>query len=471
MTNAAIFIIVIPMFTAVVITLLDVTQWKNFSGHLAVFSLGAAFGLALWLAPYIRRGEGLVYTLGSWEQFIGISLLVDRLSLVMVLLSNLLGLLALMYALAEGTYEPKFYALLLIMLSAISGAFLSRDIFNLFVFMEVLSIASYILVAHYGSQGSYLAGINYLLLSSIGLILFLFGIGVLYRHTGTLSMVDMSAGLPAVFAHSPRAAILAAALLTIGFGIKCAMMPLHTWLPDAHSIAPSPVSALLSGIVIKIGVYAFFRAVQLFRRCPLSDQLSTLLLYVGAMTAIGGALMAFVQRDLKRLLAYSSINQIGYILIGIGVGTTGGLNGALCHTVNHALAKSCLFLCAGLIIQHTGTRNMTELGAVAHEMPGVTTIFSLASLSLIGIPPAGGFFSKLMIGLSSAQSGHPGVAVIIFCTSLITGAYFLKCIGTFFQGKAEPGISPKPCSTRAYLPLILLVSGVFLAAIFPVKGW
>lgn len=467
MTNAAIFIIVIPMLTAIIITLLDFTTLRAFSGRLAILSLGAAFVLALTLTPQILRGERVIYTLGSWDQLIGISLLVDRLSIFMTLLSNLLGGLTLMYSLAEEQYEPKFYALVLIMMSAISGAFLSRDIFNLFVFMEVMSIASYILVAHYGSQGSLLAGINYLLISSIGLILFLFGIGVLYRYVGTLNMIDMREQIPRFFAESPRAVILTLALFIIGFGIKSAMLPLHTWLPAAHSIAPSPISALLSGIVIKVGIYGFFRTVQIFRDCPLIEDVYTLLVYTGVVTALFGASMALVQSDLKRLLAYSSINQIGYIVIGIGLGTAQGLSGALFHTANHAFAKSCLFLCAGAVIAKTGRRKISELTIVAKEMPGVTVIFILAALSMIGVPPAGGFFSKLMIGLSSAKSGHPFAALLIFFTSIITGAYFLRCIGIFFTGEAGYVRNGKRSSYLVYLPLALLVSGVFIAVVFP----
>ena len=470
MTNAAIFIVVIPMFTAIVITLLDFTKGRAFSGHLAIVSLGAAFGFALILAPQILRGERVIYTLGSWDQIIGISLLVDHLSIFMVLLGNLLGLLVLMYSLAEGKYDPKFYALLLIMMSAISGAFLSRDIFNLFVFMEVLSISSYILVAHYGSKGSLLAGINYLLISSIGLIFFLFGIGIVYRYIGTLNMIDMGEKIPRFFSEFPRAVILALALFIVGFGVKSAMVPLHTWLPDAHSIAPSPVSALLSGIVIKVGIYAFFRTVQIFKLSPLIGSVYTLLLYIGAVTSVFGAIMALVQSDLKRLLAYSSINQIGYILIGIGVGTAGGTTGALFHTANHAVAKSCLFLCAGAVIERTGKRKISDLVMVAREMPGITAIFILASLSLIGIPPAGGFFSKLMIGLSSAKGGHPIIAFIIFLTSIMTGAYFLRCIDFFFRGEVGYIISKKRCSYLVYLPLVLLVFGVFVVVLFPGAG-
>ncbi len=469
MANAAIFIIVIPMFTAIVLTLLDFTKVRVLSGYLAVLSLGASFGLALLLAPQILRGEPFVYTLGSWNQIIGISLLLDRLTIFMVLLGNLLGFLVLMYALAEGKYEPKFYSLILIMMSGISGTFLSRDIFNLFVFLEVLSISSYVLVAHYGGKGSFLAGINYLLISSLGLIFFLFGIGILYRYVGSLNMIDIGEKIPRFFAESPRAVILTLALFIVGFGIKCAMVPLHTWLPDAHSIAPSPVSALLSGIVIKVGIYAFFRTAQIFRLSPLIGSVHALLLYTGAVTSVFGAIMALVQSDLKRLLAYSSINQIGYILIGIGLGTEGGTTGALFHIANHAVAKSCLFLCAGVVIERTGKRKISDLGMVAREMPGVTTIFILASLSLMGIPPAGGFFSKLIIGLSSARSGHPLIAFIIFLSSIITGAYFLRCIGVFFRGEVGYKITEKRFSYLAYLSLVLLVSGVFVV-VFPGVG-
>jgi len=470
MTNAAILIVVIPMFTAIVITLLDLTRVRAFSGHLAIVSLGLSFGLALTLAPQVLSGQSVIYTLGSWDQIIGISLLADHLSIFMVLLGNLLGFLVLIYSLAEGKYNPKFYALLLIMMSGISGAFLSRDIFNLFVFMEVLSISSYILVAHYGHKGSLLAGMNYLLVSSVGLLFFLFGIGILYRYIGTLNMIDMGEKIPLFYSESPRAVILTLALFIVGFGVKCAMVPLHTWLADAHSIAPSPVSALLSGIVIKVGIYALFRTIQIFGLSPIIGSVYTLLLYTGAVTAVFGAMMALVQSDLKRLLAYSSINQIGYILIGIGLGTEGGATGALFHTANHAVAKSCLFLCAGVVIERTGRRKISDLGMVARQMPGVTAIFILASLSLMGIPPAGGFFSKLIIGLSSAKSGHPLIALIVFSTSIITGAYFLRCIGFFFRGETGHKITEKRFSYLVYLPLVLLVSGVFIVVLSPGVG-
>jgi len=223
MTHAAILIVVIPMFTAIVITLLDLTRIKAFSGHLAIVSLGLCLGLALTLAPRILSGESVIYTLGSWDQIIGISLLVDHLSIFMVLLGNLLGFLVLIYALAEGRYNPKFYALLLIMMSGISGAFLTRDIFNLFVFMEVLSISSYILVAHYGHRDSLLAGIDYLLISSVGLVFFLFGIGILYRYTGTLNMIDMGEKIPRFFFEAPRAAILTLAGSILEKWVSCSL--------------------------------------------------------------------------------------------------------------------------------------------------------------------------------------------------------------------------------------------------------
>ena len=470
MTNAPILIVVIPIFTALVITLLDLTRIRAFSGHLAIVCLGLSFGFALTLAPQILGGENVIYTLGSWDQIIGVSLLVDHLSLFMVLLGNFLGFLVLIHSLAEGKYNPKFYALVLIMMSGISGAFLSGDIFNLFVFMEVLSISSYILVAHYGHKGSLLAGINYLLISSVGIIFLLFGIGILYRYIGTLNMIDMGEKIPRFISESPRAIILMLALFIVGFGVKCAMFPLHTWLPDAHSIAPSPVSALLSGIVIKVGIYALLRTIQIFRLSPIIGSMYTLLLYTGAVTAVFGAIMALVQSDLKRLLAYSSINQIGYILIGIGLGTELGTTGAWLHIANHGVAKSCLFLCAGTIIERTGRRKISELALVAKEMPGITTIFILASLSLMGIPPAGGFFSKLMIGLSSAKGGHPIIALLIFSTSIITGAYFLRCIGFFFRGQVEHSTLEKKFSSFTYLPLVLLVSGVFIVVFFPWVG-
>ena len=465
MANAAILIVVIPVFTAVVITLLDFTRGRTFSGHLAIGSLGAALGCALALVPQILRGESIIYTLGSWDQSIGISLLVDRLPLFLALLGNLLGGLVLLYSLAEGTYHPKFYALLLLMMGGISGAFLSGDLFNLFVFMEVLSLSSYILVAHYGHKASLLAGMNYLLISGTGFAFFLFGIGIVYRYTGALNMINMDAEISRFFSQSPRAAILPLALFIVGTGVKCAMVPLHTWLPNAHSMAPSPVSALLSGIVIKVGIYALFRLVQLFRSTPLIRDTYTLLVYTGTVTMVIGVSLALLQKDLKKLLAYHSVSQIGYILLGIGSGGY-GLAGGLFHIFSHAIFKGLLFLTVGAVIFRTGIRKIDLLGGVWRKMPVTTFTCIIAAFSISGVPLTSGYASKGII--FEGIKGNLALEIIFILTSAGTCASFLKLVRhTFFGQPNSPLAEVKEVSGSMYIPMIFLSLGSLMLGIFP----
>ncbi len=409
----------------------------------------------LRLYPQIVMGKILSYRSFPLMGVFEIHFLMDRLSLGFGILISAVYLFVTIYSVEYiQTHRLKYYSMLTLNLVSMLGLILARDLLGFYIFFEMVSFSGYFLIIHSRAKEALAAGYKYIVMMLVGGFFILMAMMALFMAS----------------AAQERWSGVAAICFAIGCLLKAGAFPFHTWLPDAHSIAPSPVSAILSGIVIKVGIYAFFRAIRIFSFSPIIGNVYTLLLYTGAVTAVFGAIMAFVQSDLKRLLAYSSINQIGYILIGIGLGTQRGTAGALFHSANHAVAKSCLFLCAGVVIERTGKRKISDLGMVAKEMPGVTTIFILASLSLMGIPPAGGFFSKLIIGLAAAKSGHPLIAFTIFVTSVITGAYFLRCIGFFFRGAAGYEITGKRFSTLAYLALILLVSGVFIVVFLPGAG-
>ncbi len=412
--------------------------------------------LFLSLYPQIAMGKILEYRSFPLMGVFEIHFLMDRLSMGFGILISSVYFFVTIYSVGYiHTHRLKYYSLLTLNLVSMLGLILARDLLGFYIFFEMVSFSAYFLIIHSREREALDAGYKYIVMMLVGGLLILTAMMVL--SIAPVAQENWSG--------------VAGICFSIGCLLKAGAFPFHTWLPDAHSIAPSPVSALLSGIVIKVGLYAFFRTIQIFKLSPIiGSVLYTLLLYTGAVTAVFGAIMALVQSDLKRLLAYSSINQVGYILIGISLGTQGGTTGALFHIANHAVAKSCLFLCAGVVIERTGKRKISDLGMVAKEMPGVTTIFILASLSLMGIPPAGGFFSKLIIGLSSAKSGHPIITFIIFLTSVITGAYFLRCIGFFFRGEVGYRITGKRFSYLLYLPLVLLVSGVFIVVLFPGVG-
>jgi len=317
------------------------------------------------------------------------------------------------------------------------GIIYTADIFNMYVFYELLSLVVYLLIA-YNMKGMALrASFNYLIMGGVGLSFFLLGIGFLYAMTGTLDIYHIAEQLPAAFNSSTRMVIMSFVLIATGMGIKIAVFPLHGWLPDAHSMAPSPVSALLSGVTVKIGIYCLIRMIYSVFSTETFSIISsshTILIVLGVVTLLFGASMALVQTDLKRLLAYSTINQIGIIFIGLGIGTELGLTGALFHVLNHAIMKGTLFFCAGIMIAEAGTRDVQGLSGFGRQQPAVTFAFIIASLGMIGIPPTNGFVSKWLICLAAVEAGHAVLAVIILMASAVTAVYYFRVIQILFSG-------------------------------------
>jgi len=270
-------------------------------------------------------------------------------------------------------------------------------------------------------------------------------------------------------------------LIATSMGIKIAVFPLHGWLPDAHSMAPSPVSALLSGVTVKIGIYILIRmtySVFSAETLPFIGSGRTILMVLGVVTLLFGASMALAQTDLKRLLAYSTINQLGIVLIGLGIGTELGLTGALFHVLNHAIMKSTLFFCAGIMIAETGTRDVQELSGFGRQQPAITFAFIIASLGMIGIPPVNGFASKWLICLAAVEAGYVVLVVIILMASAITAAYYFRVIQMLFSGPLKQSLMPsheggqvihRGDLFRAW-PIYILAAGCLLLGLVPALG-
>jgi len=342
-------------------------------------------------------------------KMLGINLKLDGFSHIILLAVCLVVFLVVLYASAYMEKYPgkeKFFALYMLMTAGMNGVLLSRDLFSLFLFLELAAISTYLLVGFKGEAEEIEASIRYLIIGTIASVLILIGIGLFYNSPGT-------------------AKSFIAVLFLAGFGMKAAIVPFHAWLPDAHTAAPAPVSATLSGILIKVlGVYALARIFYNF--LGMTPQYSIILTCFGILSILIGGLLAFGQRDLKRLLAYSSISQIGYIVLGLSLGTPLGIMGGIFHLINHAIFKPLLFLNAGSVEQQTGTRNLDELGGLYHKMP-ITSITSLiGSLSISGIPPFSGFWSKLFIIIACVQAGNLWAATAAILGSILTLSYFLK---------------------------------------------
>jgi multicomponent Na+:H+ antiporter subunit D len=391
------------------------------SGGMTVLTL-----LALLAMAVLCLGTNGLYNLGGWPTPIGIDLRLDDLSALMLLLVSGVGFAVSLYAvdyMRRYTANRHFCGLFLLMVAGMNGVLLAGDLFNLYVFLEVAAVASYALVAFGCRHEELEASFKYIVLGTLSSALILVGVALVYGMTGTLNLAQMAGRIAELETRAPL--LLAFGLFFCGFAFKAALVPFHAWLPDAHPSAPAPVSAMLSGVLIKaIGIYVLARlAFNVFGAGP--SELS-LLRWLGVASMVVGALLAAGQGDIKRLFAYSSISQAGFIVLGLGLGTPLGLVGGLYHLVNHAVFKSLLFLNAGSVEYATGTRSLDRLGGLNRALPVTGATSMIGSLSIAGIPPFNGFWSKLIIVLACIEAGFYGFAFVAVAVSIVTLAYQLK---------------------------------------------
>ena len=370
----------------------------------------------------------------------------------------------------------KFYALLLLMTAGVVGVGFAGDLFTLYVLFEAMSIASFVLVAFEREEWEPLeAGVKYLVLSTVGSLLALLGIAIVYSWTGTLDL----AALPSLLeSHAGSAQLMAiVALMVVGFGVKAAIVPMHTWLPDAHSAAPSGISAMLSGIVIEAGLITMLKALIALG----AVNFGMLIVVLSLVTMFVGNLIALRQSDLKRMFAYSSVAQMGYILMGVGLALGfplsagfSGMRGALYHILNHAIMKGGAFLCAGAFLWVLGTRDMRKLSGIGRKFPIVGICFLFFALSLAGAPPFNGWFSKVLIAKAGADVGGWGtfMVVMLVLNSVISLFYYLDALNTVVFGPV-PEDRPrtlKPLPFLMVLPIVTLAALTLLLGVMPDIG-
>ncbi|MBN1163487.1 MAG: NADH/ubiquinone/plastoquinone (complex I) [Candidatus Krumholzibacteriota bacterium] len=421
----------------------------------------------VFLAPF-------VYKVGNWDPPFGILLVSDGLSSLMLVVINVISFLAVIFSfkyMTTYTAKPKYYSLFMLMIAGMNGVVITGDMFNLYVFLEIASIASYALVGFGTGKRELEASFKYLILGGVASTAVLFGIAFLYSMSGTLNMPDLAAQLEVT--TSPRALAFVIALFIMGFGLKASAVPFHAWLPDAHPSAPAPISAMLSGVLIKaLGMYTIMRI--MFNVIGRNTLVSTLIMFLGALSMVVAGLLALGQTDFKRMLAYSSISQMGYVLIGLGLAfnpevdvliASLALIGALFHLVNHAVFKSLLFLCSGAIEYRTGTRQLDKLGGLIKKMPLTGLTCSIGSFSIAGVPPFNGFWSKLIIILALLRAGYWIYGSIAVVVGFITLLYFIK-----LQRKAIFGAVPPALAKVREAPFAMVLPLVILAALCLVMG-
>jgi multicomponent Na+:H+ antiporter subunit D len=392
----------------------------------------------------------------------------DAFSTFMLVIANLIALTSLMFSVtyirhiaSEGAW--KYYALFMLLITGMNGVIATGDIFNLYVFMEIALFSTYALVAFGGKAEEYEAAFKYAVMGSISSTLILLGIGILYSATSTLTMANIAAILPTV---NPQVVSWVGAIFLAGFGLKAAIIPFHAWLPDAHSSAPAPISAMLSGVLIKsLGIYVIIRFFYNIMGAP--QIFLTIFLILGSISIIMASYLALGQWDLKRLLAYSSISQIGFILLGIGIGSRLAILGAVFHILNHAIFKSLLFYNSGAVEMALGTRDLRKMGNLSEALPVTSSTSMIASLSISGLPPFNGFFSKLIIIIAAVQANYIVYAIIAVIGSLLTLAYFMKVQRYGFRGenkieKPEVGASRGMKSAMIILAVLCLLSSALI---------
>lgn len=447
--------IVLPLLLAPVCVLLRGARLAWFT---ALTASWAAFGIAVALLLDVLAGGPISYAVGGWNAPWGIELRVDAANAFVLTIVAGIGAVVMIFARESVEHEIGnaraylFYATYLLCLAGLLGVTITGDAFNLFVFLEISSLSSYVLISLGKDRRALYAAYQYLILGTIGATFYLIGIGLLYQVTGTLNMLDLAQRLEGQ--EGLRGVRVAFAFLTVGISLKLALFPLHLWLPNAYAYAPSAVTGFMAATATKVSVYVLLRVfftifgVEFsFGQMPLGEIL--MILAVAAMFV--ASTVAIFQNDVKRMLAYSSVAQIGYIVLGIGMASVTGVQAGVLHLFNHALIKGGLFLAMGCIAYRIGSTHIRDLAGLGKRMPWTAAAFVAGGFGLIGIPMTAGFISKWYLVLAALEQGWWWIAILILLSSLLAVLYVWKVVEQMYFTPAGEGVE------HAEAPLGLLV--------------
>ena len=427
----------LPLFAAISMPVVCLKH-RHWSQPISLTILAAMVLVSILnLHNVVNHGE-VRYAFSGWTAPLGIEWVADGLASVILVLLSVLGLLGVVFT---GPTSPKalggrivhYYTLILLFFSALTGIVFARDLFNLFVFLEVAAISSYALIGVAGGRALF-AAFRYLILGTIGASIYLLGVSYLYAVTGTLNMADMADKLP--FLLGSKALVGGLLFIFIGLGIKMALVPFHAWMPEAYAYAPDSVSPILASLLTKIVLLAWVRIIYWVLNASIVVYGIPILLLVavlGALAAVIGASLALAQRDLKMMFAYGGISHIGIILIGIGQGNQTGFVGGVFYLLNDAVMQAALFFLAGVAFCHYGVRTIDDIGRVGKQAPWLTGSLVVIALGMVGLPPTGGFFGKWNIILGALEAGNYVSVAAVVLSTLLTLAYFVKLFEGIFR--------------------------------------
>lgn len=430
---------------------LALAMWRSrrAQGVISVVALSGVLVAAVTLLIAAEDGP-MVVDVGGWAAPVGIDLVADRLSGLMLTVSATVLLCVLIYALSQGDQEGReetpvaiFHPTYLVLAAGIGNAFLSGDLFNIYVGFEILLVASYVLITLSGTGERVRAGTIYVVVSLASSLVFLLALALVYAATGTVNLAQLAERLPDV---DPGVRFALQLLLLLAFGIKAAMFPLSAWLPDSYPTAPAPVTAVFAGLLTKVGVYAIIRTQTLLFPDGAAD---TLLMWVALATMLFGILGAVAQNDIKRLVSFTLVSHIGYMVFGIALSTEAGLTSAVFYVVHHITVQTTLFLVVGLMERRGGSTSLDKLGGLAKLAPGLAIMFFIPAMSLAGIPPLSGFLGKVGLLQAGVDAGTPLAWTLVaggVVTSLLTLYAVVKAWNkAFWQGApAELPTAPLP---------------------------
>ncbi len=435
-SNLPVLLFLVPFVMGVSMPLLTAKR-RSWCPNLTL----GAFGVMLLLSIANLRvvlAEGPVeYAFGGWTAPIGIAWLNDSIAAIVVLVMSFVAVITQVYGRVDTAKDLEksipYYTLILIMVSGLVGIIFAADLFNVFVFLEVVALTGYALVGAAGGK-SLVYAFRYLLLGSFGASLYLLGLGHLYVATGTLNMADLAVRLPELITSTAVAGGLI--YIFLGLSIKMALIPLHSWLPDAYANAPSSVTPLLASTVTKVSLVAWIRIeYSLIAQGVEVSHVPVLVLLeeLGVVAALVGGALALIQTNLKRMFAYGGISHIGLILIGVSLGNTTGFAGGMFYLINDAVMQASLFMIAGALIYYHGVHTLEDLRGVGRQSPWLTGALVVAAVAMVGLPPTGGFFGKWNIILGALEAQHYLAAFAVLASTLLTLAYFLKIFSCWFH--------------------------------------
>ena len=473
--NLPVLVVIAPLFVAFILPpLARRIRWVE---ALALLAAVLGLGSAGYLASIMLRQKGLplLYQLGGWPAPWGIELVADSLGVFFLLVAIGVSVPVVLFAQGNLTAEvggaervTRFYVLYLLLVGALAGMAVTNDLFNVYVLVEVATLSCCGLVSARRHPRAAEAAFTYLFLATLGSALVLGGIGLIYMLTGHLNMGFAARELGRVWRDFPHVVLIAVSFTIIGFGVKAALFPLYVWLPDAHSTAPSPASAILSGLAVKGYLICLVKFLYGVFGRPLLQEFAAhrILTLLGVMGIITGSILALTQEELKRRLAYSTVAQVGYLVLGFGLLNVTGLAGTLFYLASHAVIKAILFLAAGAIQAATGKKKVQDLTGVGRKMPFTMAAFTIGSLGLIGLPLFSGFIGKWYLLLGSLETGAILPVVAIIAGSVLCAAYLLPVVRiAYFAPAPEEDWQDPGCPQK--LALLLLAGAVVILGIKP----